>query len=138
MLPREEYEKDLKALGALFIESALPHHGEQLNAMVMQLPEGSPLADITDYLFGFYYLRTRNDIDPVIEENGSKGSCRTDQGDKTPLAMTQEVLQGVIDERRARNPHHIALGQDFLGSVLRKIPLQWPLLDDPEFFHRVF
>lgn len=132
MLPREEYEKDLKALGALLIESALPHHGEQLNAMVMQLLEGRPLADITDYLFGFYYLRTRDDIDPIIEENRSEGRGGTDQGDKTPLTVNQEVLQGVIDERCSRNSHHIALGQNFVGGILWKIPVHRAFLNHPE------
>ena len=53
----------------------LPHHGQQFDSMVMQFFKGGPLADETDCLLGVNYLRTRDNIDPVIEENGSKGSC---------------------------------------------------------------
>jgi len=90
--------------------------------MVMQLLEGSPLADETDYLLWFHYLRTRDYIDPIIEENGSEGSRGTDQGDKTSLALHQEVLQGVIDKSCPCNPYDITLGKDFLGRFFRKIP----------------
>lgn len=64
--------------------------------MVIQLLEGSPLAEEMDYLVGVNHFPTRDNIDSIIEENRSEGRGGTDQGDKTPLSVNQEVLQGVI------------------------------------------
>jgi len=47
----------------------LPHHGQQLDPMAVEFLECSPLADETDDLLGIHYLRTRDDIDSVVEQN---------------------------------------------------------------------